>query len=120
MIKEIIGLLRNDEGLISLLGGQHVYATPCTYKGNCIVYDWVPVSSDKIKGTDKLEVNIVVDTVEQAAEIESRLKEILLTFGDEPLSQNIREVFLNGGGSLFDESRQKIHRILYFYILYKE
>ena len=120
MIEEIVSILRNDEGLTQLLNCNHVYASPCTFKGDCIVYNLVPVNADKIKTTDKLEIQIITDTILKGAAIESRIKELLLTFGDEPLTANIREVYLNGGGSLFDEERQKNHKILYFYILTKE
>lgn len=119
-ITELIRILKDDKQLASLLGGVHVYATPCTYKGDCIVYNWVPVRSDKIKTTDKLELHIITSTILDSVAIEARVKELLLTIGDEPLTENIREVFLNGGGNLFDEERQKNHRILYFYILAKE
>ena len=91
---KLIQLLKNDEQIVALLGGSHIYATPCTYRGNCIVYNWMPVTSDTVKTTDRLELNIITDT--------------------------IRNVYLNGGGNLFDEERQKNHRILYFYILKKE
>ena len=120
MIEEIVSILRNDDGLTQLLNGNHVYASPCTFKGDCIVYNLVPVNADKIKATDKLEIQIITDTILKGAAIESRIKELLLTLGDEPLTANIREVYLNGGGSLFDEERQKNHKILYFYILTKE
>ena len=120
MIKELISILKNDGQLTQLLGGSHVYATPCTYKGNCVVYNWMSVNSDKILTTDKIEIHIITDTMLQAADIETRIKQLILTFGDEQLTQTIRDVYLNGGGALFDEERQKLHKILYFYILYKE
>lgn len=97
-----------------------MYATPCTYRGNCITYNWLPVTSDKIKTTDKLEMHIITDTMLDSVPVEARVKELLLTLGDEPLSGEIRNAYLNGGGNLFDEERQKNHRILYFYILAKE
>lgn len=119
-ITKLIQILKNDEQLAALLGGNHVYATPCTYRGNCITYNWLPVTSDKIKTTDKLEMHIITDTILDSVAVEERVKELLLTLGDEPLSGEIRDVYLNGGGNLFDEERQKNHRILYFYILVKE
>lgn len=117
---KLIQLLKNDEQIVALLGGSHVYATPCTYRGNCIVYNWMPVTSDSVKTTDRLELNIITDTILDSIAIEDRVKELLLTLGDEPLDSEIRNVYLNGGGNLFDEERQKNHRILYFYILKKE
>lgn len=119
-IVKLIQLLQDDEKLAALLGGKHIYATPCTYRGSCVVYNWLPVTSDKIKTTDKLEIHIITDTILESVPIEERIKELLLTFGDEPLSGDIRNVYLNGGGNLFDEERQKNHRILYLYILTKE
>jgi hypothetical protein len=92
IIEEIISILRNDEELKRLLGGNHVYATPSTYLGNSVVYSWYTLSSDKVKTTDKLEIHIITDTLLEGAEIESRIKELLLTLGDEPLTANVREV----------------------------
>ena len=120
IIKEVISMLRHDTELSRLLGGNHIYTTPSTYLGNSIVYSWNAVNSDKIKTTDRLEIHIIADTLKLCAELESRIKQLLLSFGDEPLTANVLEVVLNGGGYLFDEERQKHHKILYFYILSKE
>ena len=120
VLEQVVSLMRNDAKLAEMLQGNHIYATPSIYLGNSIVYDWIPVSSDKIIGTYKLEVQIITDTMLQGAAIESRLKELLLTFGDEPLTNDILQVWINGGGSLYDEERQKLHKIIYFYILAKE
>ena len=119
MDKRIIDLLLADNALQALIG-DNIYLAPTSYLGECIVYQWLPVSSDRIKRLDKLEINIITETQSKGFKIEKRLKELLLTLGDKPLMDGIQDCNLNGGGNLFDYERQKNHRILYFYILSKE
>lgn len=120
VLDEIISLLRNDSKLTNLFGSKKIYAKPCTDLGECIVYDFTSVSADKITATNRLEIHIVTNTIEKGLQAEQAVKDVLLTFGDEKLSQLIRDVYLNGGGSLYDEERKKHHKILYFYIKSKE
>lgn len=120
VINEIITLLDTDKVLNNLLGDKHIFLAPTNYTGEAIIYSWLPVSSDKIKRLDKLEINVITDTQLKGIQIEQRLKEVLLTLGDTPLVPGIHDVNLNGGGNLYDYERQKNHRILYFYITSRE
>ncbi len=114
---EILELLNADAELTDIIGKNHIYPNKTTFKGNCIVYEIEPISDDKIKQQDRIKMNIIADTFEMALQIEERIKADILTFGDVPLTNNILQVEHNGGGQLFDEARQKYHRILYFDIL---
>lgn len=119
MIKEILDILENDEILNQLID-NNIFSKPSSYTGECVLYSWIPVASNKIKRTDKLEINVVTETIEKGIQIEERLKQLLLTFADKPLSDSIKEVELNGGGLIYDYERRKYHRILYFYVLSRE
>lgn len=119
VIKQILKIL-NEDAEIKQLIGEHIFLSPTSYTGEAIVFSFVPVSSDKIKRLDRMEINIITETASKGFEIEERLKQLLLTFGDQPLLNGIQDCYLNGGGSLYDFERQKYHRILYFYILSKE
>lgn len=120
VIKQVLNILNQDAELTNLIGKNHIYLAPTNYTGEAIVYSFVPVSSDKIKRLDRLEMNVITDTASKGFEIEERLKHLLLTFGDQPLLNGIQDCYLNGGGNIFDYERQKYHKILYFYILSKE
>lgn len=119
MDERIIELLSSDAELQSLIG-DNIYLAPTSYLGECIMYQWLPVSSDRIKRLDRFEINIITNTQTKGFQIEKRLKELLLTLGDTPLMEGVQNCYLNGGGNLFDYERQKNHRILYFYIISKE
>lgn len=121
MITEILTTLRSNDNLKSLLGGtaadSRIYATHTNYLGNCIVYSEYTTSANKITDMTRLTINIITDTLARAHDIESEVKESLLTLADNPLTNNILQVGLSGGGSLYDYDRQKHHRTLYFTII---
>lgn len=121
MILSIINILQNNSTIKTLLDGTaadyHIYPLETTYLGDCIVYDCVPVSDDKIQRRDRLQIVVIAATLSKAIEIEEAVKNALLTFGDNSLTNNILKVQQNGGGSLYDSARKKNHRILYFDII---
>lgn len=83
---------------------------------DCIVYNFVPIKSDKIKEQNKLEITVISDSMASGLKILSEVKEALLTFGDTPLSDNILEVTLNGGGSLENLETDTFHFKAYFIV----
>jgi len=117
MIREAIDILRADGQLLSLIDGNpanyHIYPLNTSYTGDCILYDGMTIAEDKLTATIRLQLTIIADTTAKTLEIEQRVKHLLLTFGDEPLTSNILKVEVNGGGTMYDDARQKHHRILY-------
>lgn len=118
MIESIVALLNADTTLKTLLDGKAaIYPLSTTDLGNCIIYDCTCLTDDKVKRTDRLQLTVIADTLAKGLAIEARLKTLLLTFADSPLNNQILQVEVNGGGSLYDEGRKKNHRIIYFYII---
>ena len=67
---------------------------------DCIVYNFVPLTSDKIKEQYRLEITAISRIMDRGLKILEDVKGLLLTQGDEQLTDCILDVALNGGGSL--------------------
>lgn len=113
---ELIQVMLNDDDLKKLVG-SNIYPTQTDYLGNCILYSFHTTMSDKITETCRLQITIIAGTTAETVQIEERIKQLLLTLGDNQLTNDILQVELNGGGTLYDNDRRKLHRILYFNIL---
>ena len=113
---ELIQVMLEDEELKKLVG-SHIYPTHTDYLGDCVLYSFHTTLSDKITEQCRLQITIIAGTISKTAQIEERIKYLILTFGDNPLTNDILQVELNGGGTLYDNDRMKQHRILYFDIL---
>lgn len=85
--------------------------------GECVLYDLHTVEQRDGVQQVRLQITIIVHTIKKADEIEEIIKSNILTIGDEPLSNDILQVALNGGGNLYDDARQMHHHILYFDII---
>lgn len=113
---EAIALMLNDDELKKLIG-SHIYPTQTDYLGDCVIYNFHTIYQDKKVQKCRLQINIIATTTAKTVAIEERIKTILLTLGDGPLTNDILQVELNGGGTLYDGAREKNHRILYFDII---
>lgn len=89
--------------------GYPLYPFGASEISNCIVYNFVPITSDKIKEQNRLEITIISLNIETGLKILSEVKEALLTFGDNKLNNDILEVTLNGGGSLENLETNTFH-----------
>lgn len=114
---ELIRILRGDDALAKMLNGNHVYASPSMYMGNSIVYSYYTTTSDGAVQQIRLQVRVVAETLTLASRIEDRVRQLIITPSDTPLTDNILVCRQNGGGWLYDDARQKHHRILYFDIV---
>lgn len=117
IIEEIVSILNNSDVLISLLGGEHIYPYQTDYLGECVIFQLVPQVDNKAHQTMRIQLSIIAETISKAILIEKVLKQLLLTKGDEPLTNNILQVEANGGGSLYDYNRQKYHHYIYLDII---
>lgn len=104
MIQDIIAILRNDVELSNLLGAT---ATDSKISPNYAVKDGIKyefniLTNDKIKVQANLVLTIVNNDLLVAYAIKSKLDEILLTLGDEQLTDDILQVSQTGGGSYYD------------------
>ena len=83
---------------------------------DCIVYNFVPVSSDKIKEQNRLEITVIALSVGKGLEMLEEIKEALLTLGDQNKTDNILEISLNGGGSLENIETKTFHFKAFFIV----
>lgn len=113
---EAIALMLNDDELKELIG-SNIFPNRTEYLGDCIVYNFHTITQDKKVQKCRLQITIIAATTALTVAIEERVKTILLTLGDNPLTNDILQVALNGGGTLYDEERTMNHRILYFDII---
>lgn len=113
---ELIQVMLKDEELKKLIG-SHIYPAQTDYLGDCVLYSYHTTLSNKITQQTRLQITIIAGTTAKTAQIEERIKYLILTYGDDPLTDNILQTQLNGGGTLYDSDRMKHHRILYFDIL---
>ena len=85
--------------------------------GECVIYDFHTFAQQDGVQRVRLQITIIAGTMPRTLEKEEVVKSTILTFGDEPLSNDILQVALNGGGNIYDDARQMHHHILYFDII---
>ena len=85
--------------------------------GECVLYDFHTFAQQDGVQRVRLQITIIAGTMAKAIEKEEIIKKAILTLGDTPLSNDILQVALNGGGNLYDDARQMHHHILYFDIV---
>lgn len=110
MRETIIKLLRDNINLPINPYNQEGYQ-------NGIVYNFVPLTDNKIVRTERLEIHIIASTLAEAWAIDEEVRHILLTIGDEALIEGINKVEINGGGSLEDIATGTKHIITYYYLV---
>jgi len=113
MVEDIIAILNNSSALISLLGGCHIYPYTTDYMGECVLYQVIPQSDNKAVNKIRIQLSVIAETLDTALAVEKILKQLLLTFGDEPLTHSVLQVEQNGGGSLYDYGRCKYHHYIF-------
>ncbi len=115
---EVLNILKDDSQLISYIGtAANIYPMETSYTGECMIYEIVPLSDDKITQKNRIQIHVITNTMAKAIDIEKRVKQLILTLADTPLTTNVLKVVQNGGGTLYDSERKKHHRLLYFEIL---
>lgn len=122
-LSNVLESLKNDIVLCKLLkptaNDKKIYAF-YGKSDTCISYKITPVLSDGIKAQDKLEINCISTDFQTAENLLFRVKEILLTVGDEKWNDEILNISLNGGGMLFDGKTKQYILKAYFIFLTKE
>jgi hypothetical protein len=119
MLNDILNILKADSGLTSLLGATVSDSKIYMNQGKadtCISYKYSLISSDGIKAQRKLEMNFISPDYGKAEGILSRVKQLLITVGNKQLNNDILNVALNGGGSLYIEETKQ-HIIKAYFIL---
>lgn len=84
---------------------------------DCIVYNFIPLTSDKIKEQNRLEITVISKSMSDGLKTLEDVKGLLLTQGDEQLTDSILNVALNGGGSLKNLETNTFHFKANFIVL---
>ena len=117
-MEEIISILKNDDELskypIKPFGQLQV--------GDGITYEFNSVSSNGIKEVYRLSVTSVAYNITQSLEMINRVKKLLITIGDDKLTNKILKVNQNGGGSACNvvDGKNMYHFTAIFYITRRE
>lgn len=114
VIREILNILKQDEQLTELLQATNqdrkIYMNETSFKGDCIVYTYTPLTNDSVKAQSRIEIDCISTDFERCSIILKRVQDLLLTTGDESATENIIEIIQNGGGHLFDKEI-KLHTL---------
>lgn len=114
ILDEIIELLKNDEALSTFLNiseyDPKIYPFNTSVVQDCIVYKFIPLTSDGIKEQNRMEITAISRDMDRGLKILDLVKSALITIGDEPKTKNILEVSLNGGGTpMENETTGTVH-----------
>lgn len=109
-MKSFIDIMRKTLSPIPLLANRTAYKG-----GECVIYDATTISYDKLKRVVRVKLTIVSEKSDaRAQEIEAKLDEALVTFGDNPLTETVTSCERNSGGWMSDNGRYI--RIAYYQI----
>lgn len=122
MFQEIIIELKNNSELRELLSASldnpHIEMFSTSIDNlPAITYTFSDVSDNAIKKIEKLEVRAISTDIATTINIANKVKEIVLTVGDTPLSNNILSVEVNGGGLMEDTSANLYSQTILFNII---
>lgn len=117
MLKVILDLLNGDEYLQSNLRAlTGAYGSELPF----VRYSYSPLTNDGVKAVSRFECTAVADSIGQSLEIIKNINRVLLTVGDNVLTNDILEVEQNGGGQLYNEDTKTWHVKANYLIRYKE
>lgn len=81
-----------------------------------ILYKFYPVSNDGVVSQDRLEITVISQDLKQGYTILDKVKQSLLTVGDNQFNEDILTISLNGGGALENLSTNTYHLKAYFIV----
>lgn len=100
-MEEIITLLLADTDLETLLGGKKIYPFGLgSTVEECVLYEFYTVSDNGKRAIDALTVKVIAYNLDKALTLQERVKGLILTLGNTPLTLNILKVEQNGGSSM--------------------
>lgn len=81
---------------------------------NQIIYKLIPLTDNGVIRTDRLELNIAVSSLEEAEEVDRKIRDALLSAGD--LKKNgVQDIYINGGGTLLSDVA--VHRLVNYIVV---
>ena len=89
---------------------------------DCVVYSYNDAYNDNIKKSARLTLNIITTGIKEnsilkAEKMKNTINSVILTLGDEPLTNAILSITQNGGGQIPNEVTDTLHTILYYDII---
>lgn len=111
-MNDIITLLKNNTSIAALVG-SHIYANYTEYLGDCLVYTFNTTYNDRCVKKQRLKITIIAEQLTTVEALEEAIKDTIVSRGDDTIN-GYTNIVINGGGDLYDASRNKNHRILYF------
>lgn len=122
ILDEILNILKNDDELTSILKptatDKKIYMYESTRSDNCIVYNFIPITDDGIKGQARLDVTSISQSYDIAQIMLDRIKHLLITIANNNLTNSILTVEQSGGGSLKDGNTYRLKA--FFVVKYRK
>ena len=116
ILDEILNILKNDDELTSILKptatDKKIYMYESTRSDNCIVYNFIPITDDGIKGQARLDVTCISQSYDIAQIMLDRIKHLALLLQIINLTNSILTVEQSGGGSLKDGNTYRLKAFL--------
>lgn len=98
-MEELISILLSNAELQTLTGGNMApFGQLRPQKG--LTYSFNSVSDNGVKSTDRLTLTSVGYTIDESLNILNKAKSLLITVGDDKLTDNVLKVKQNGGGNI--------------------
>lgn len=121
MIDKVIDLLKDDSALRSLLEASlddsHIEALSTSIiDAPALVYTISPIVIDGVKEVYKLELRAMAADIQTTINIIERVNELLLTLGDNSLSNDILSIDANGGGMMETDIPKRYHQFIFLNI----
>ncbi|MBP3889500.1 MAG: hypothetical protein J6F30_17895 [Cellulosilyticum sp.] len=106
---EVIAILIQDE-VLKRLGIKIYHESERPSIQECLVYDFYNIQDNGIKAIDTLNITCIAFDLDKSLAIIEQVKRLLITIGDNPLSNKIIKVTQNGGGYISNKmTNQTIH-----------
>lgn len=115
MIEQIYAILDGDTALKGLVSRIEPKGET-DYTEDCALYEYTETGDDGAVMTARLQITAICSKQLKALAVLKRVRQLLVTNGDEELTPTIMRVIANGGGHLYDSARKKHHQIIYFNI----
>lgn len=121
IIDDLLNALRADSELATLLeatqDNDKIYAFEAPIEEvPVIVYKFTPITDNKIIRTDRLELTCISDSLGLTYQLDEKIRDIFITYGDDNFNNRVLEIDINGGGSLSDIDSGTYHNTCYFII----
>lgn len=117
ILNSIITALENDVAFRAEITAVRAFLTSDV---NTAIYNFIPLTSDKVKAQARFELTAICSTFNNALAAIEAAKAVLITKGDNVFNDDITEINQNGGSILYNAATETFHHKAIFIIIYKE